>query len=89
MTFLKKSAKNKKDLSSLMKEEKMPKKKTISVAKADAIVKDLKERLGDQLKDLACADTIIKEEVLAKHFNIVETDFDEIECSGMEDGFSV
>ena len=72
-----------------MKEEKMPKKKTISVAKANAIVKDLKECLGDRLKDLACADAIIKEEVLAKHFNIVEMDFDEIEYSEMGDGSAV
>lgn len=65
----------------------MPKKR-ISSFKADLIVKDLKEALGDRLMNLACVDLIIKE-TLGKHFEIVEIDINEIECSSIDDGFAV
>lgn len=54
----------------------MAAKKKISEAKMNLIIEDLIANLGDW------TDSIIKE-TLSRHFEIVEIDADEIECSPM------
>lgn len=66
----------------------MSKKKKISRAKFDLLFKDLKEVMACfGIIDVYAAENI--HDVLEEHFDIVEIDPDEIECSPMGDGFAV